>query len=218
MIGRFTEVYEINEIRSHLMQGRIVFAFTGTSFVLMYYDMCNEEGIIKNYDILNNMREKIESQNLIQYIGGIKANLEDDKYHYLLYYGDLNINDSIYKYMKEFYNPKEELPIVVSTAIVDDENIRCIVSYCGNLQRSISIDIDNFNSALMESYGSIDSNNKIGSSFTAFSIWLCKAGEEFKVVFRSSYYEFIEKDYKLKKEKNALIKLLSKEIERLGIA
>jgi hypothetical protein len=218
MIGRFTEVYDIGEIRGHLLQGRIVFAFTGTSFLVLYYNMCDEEGIIRSFDILNNMHEKSMRQNLIKFIAGIKTALEDEKYHYLLYYGDLNINDSIYDYMKEFYNPTEELPIVVSTAIVDDENIRCVVSYCGNLNNDVSVDIDNFNSSLMETYGNIDSNDRLGTSFTAFSIWLCKVGKEFKLVFRSSYFEFIEKDHKLRKEKNALVKLIDQEIKKLGIA
>lgn len=217
MIGRFTESKDMEQIRKHLIHGRIIFAFTGVSFIILQYNSNEEKGIIKEYNIVNNMELKAEDSNLFQIISSIKTNIINENYHYLLYFGELNINSSIYDFMKEFYSPSEELPIVVVTAMVDTEYIRNDISHACKISRSVIEEIDVFNSKLMEEHVNSCLSEENSGIYNIFSIWLQKFENTFRLVFKSKYSEYIDVNEELNRLKQRVLVGLNKDIKRLGV-
>jgi hypothetical protein len=217
MIGRFTECKILDQIRNHLIHGRIVYVFSGLSFILLQYNSNDEKGIMKNYNITNNMELKDEEYGLIEMIKFIKTNLNDENYHFLLYYGELTINSSIYDFMKEFYNPTEELPIIVVTAMVDSEYIRNDISHACKISKEVLEKVDYFNSRLMEQYVSAYLSEENSGVHSIFSIWLQKFEDNFKVVFKSKYLDYIDVNEELGNLKDKVLNDLNRDIKRLGV-
>jgi hypothetical protein len=217
MIGKFTESKEFEHIRSHLMHGRIVYAFTGSSFILLHYNCNEEKGIMREFSITDNIEVNATQLSLMKLIEEIRTNLNNENYHYLLYYGELSADDSIYDFMREFYNPSEELPIIVATAMVDSDYIRNDVSYACNIQGRILKQIDEFNSKLMESHVNTCLSTKDSGVYSIFSIWLRKCENIFTVVFKSKFSDVIDVDEELSKYKQHMLEELNIEIKRLGV-
>lgn len=217
MIGRFTECKIPDQIRNHLIHGRIVFIFSGVSFILMYYNSNDEKGLMNRYSIIDNMKLESEECGLFEIIKFIKANVRNEDYHYMLYYGELNINSSIYDFMKEFYNPTEELPIIVVTAMVDTEYIRNDISHAGKISKETLEQIDDFNSKLMEQYVSSCLSEETSGVHSIFSIWLQKFESSFRLVFISRYLEYINMNDELNGLKQKVLNKLNEDIKRLGV-
>jgi hypothetical protein len=217
LIGRFTECKDLEQIRKHLIHGRIVYTFTGTSFILLQYNSNEEKGIIKRYNIMDNKELNPEDSDLFKIIEFIKAYILNAEYHFLLYYGELNINSSIQDFMREFYNPTEELPIIVVTAMVDAEYIRNDISHACKISEDVIKEIDSFNSKLMEQYVNSCLSNENSGVHNIFSIWLQKFGSTFRLIFKSKYLEYIDVNEELFNLKERIIKELNKDIKRLGV-
>jgi hypothetical protein len=217
MIGRFTESKKIEDIRAHLMHGRIVYIFTGTEFMLMHYKFNEEKGIVRHYSILKDKEIYCGEYNLFGLMRVIKETLENEDCHYLLYFGDLNIKASIYDFMQEFYNPAEELPLVVVTAMVEEETIRTDISYPGNIQGDVLTYVDEFIEVLMKKYLNEVLFEKEPGCYSIFSLWLMKESDGFEFDVRSSYIDFIRFDEDSKKYIELIINELTLEMQRLGI-
>jgi hypothetical protein len=217
MIGKFTECKDLEQLRNHLIHGRIIYAFSGVSFILLYYNSNEEIGYINSYSIIDNMELSNKENNLIQIIDYIKGNIIDENYHFLLYYGELNINSSIYDFMKEFYNPSEELPIIVVTAMVDTEYIRNDISHASKISHSVLEQVDYFNSKLMEEYVNTSLSEEDSGVNSIFSIWLEKFETNFRLVFKSRYSEYIDINNELSTLKQKVLCELNKDIKRLGV-
>jgi hypothetical protein len=217
MIGRFTETKELKEIRAHLMHGRIVYVFTGTKFLLMHYEFNHEKGIIRNYSIIKDKEIQSKECNLFGLMKIIKDTLENEEFHYLLYYGDLNINASIYDFMKEFYSPSEELPLVVVTAMVEAETIRTDISYPGNIEGNVLTYVDEFIQVIMEKYLNEELFEKEPGCYSIFSLWLMKEKDAFEFDVRSNYLDFVRYDEGLMDYIRLILTELTLEMRRLGI-
>jgi hypothetical protein len=217
MIGRFTSTRNIDELGNHLRHGRIVYAFTGCCFIILYYDSAAEKGLIRKYNIKENMSSNKKEVSLVEVINGIREGLKDSDNEYLLYFGELSPDDSIYKFMGEFYNPKEELPIVVSSARLDAGSIVIDVSCSSKVENKTMEMIHKLNHKLLEDHIKKDIIKNIYGTYNIFSIWLEKNGKRYKVVFRSSYNGCINNDKVLSDHRNDIINTLMTKFENLGI-
>lgn len=217
MIGRFTETKEIKEIRAHLMHGRIVYVFTGTNFLLMHYELNQETGIIREYSIPKDKEIQSRKCNLFGLMKIIKETMGNEEFHFLLYYGDLNIKASIYDFMKEFYSPSEELPLVVVTAMVEEETIRTDISYPGNIKGNAITYIDEFIQQAMEKHLNEELFEKEPGCYSIFSLWLRKEKDAFEFDVRSKYLDFIKYDTDLMNYVSLILSELTSEMRRLGI-
>lgn len=217
MLGKFMETRDLKQLRSHLMHGRIVYVFTGTSFDLYIYNTSEETGIFKSYSIIEDMKLQSRDCSLPEIINTIKEKLKNKEYHYMLYYGELGMNDNIYDFMKEFYNPKEELPLIVATVLVDDEVIRADISHPCNIQGSVLEQVADFNEKLMNEHINEKLCYEDYGTYSVFSFWLVKNGSSFEVVFRSKYSDIINEDADLNYCRRMITAELNSTVENLGI-
>lgn len=217
MIGRFTETKDINKLRNHLIHGRIVYTFDGSNFIILSYDYNKEKGIIKCYDITKNMELLEKRCDIFEIIYDVKKNINEEKYHYLLYYGELNIDDSIYDFMNEFYNPMEELPVIVVTAMVGADYIKSDVSYPCKVASKVITKINELIKILIEEYLYNELENSTPGCYSIFSIWLKKNEDTFELILQSKYKELIDTDNELQEYKKEIFKGLYEEMKKVGV-
>lgn len=217
MIGRFTESKDINKIRNHLIHGRIVYMFDGENFIIISYDYNKEMGIMKCYDIMRNMEPSEKQCDIFEILYDVKKNINEDKYHYLLYYGDLTIDNSIYDFMNEFYNPMEELPVIVVTAMVGADYIKSDISYPCKVASKVLIKINELIKILIEEYLYNELESSTPGCYSIFSIWLKKNKDAFELVLQSKYKELIDMDTELSEYKKDIFKGLHEEMKKVGV-
>jgi hypothetical protein len=121
------------------------------------------------------------------------------------------------EFMREFYNPSEELPLIVATTMFDSDTINVGVTHSGNIKGKIVSYVDEFLQTLVDKYLIDELSASAQSIHNIFSFWVVMKENKYEIEFRSRYSEIINDKEELKNHKDLITAELNLELIKLGV-